>query len=281
MYAKEWKSNMQKAYKLASENACKSATKGKRLYDTKVRSSCLQEGDRVLVKNLLERGGPGKLRSYWEENIYVVLRRLNDESPVYEVKKENGTGRNRVLHRNLLMQCDSLPLESTTSANGSDNKKTDYRKIQKSKITHNDVEKKDRDNSNGLTYNVRSTDRYSKLPTDGIHVDNEADNVPNVVSDDESEIIIPNNIKNVTSKDKPSRLRHPAARFTYDTLGKPSIQTLNVNSNHVRQYPTTFTPNQFESNLNPNSVPWFPKHQQPYQHPYVRFIQPQYMFETY
>lgn len=61
MYAKEWKSNMQKAYQLASENDCKSATKGKRLYDTKVRSSCLQEGDRVLVKNLLERGGPGKL----------------------------------------------------------------------------------------------------------------------------------------------------------------------------------------------------------------------------
>lgn len=263
MYAKELEPNMQKAYKLASENACKSATKGKRLYDRKVRSSCLQEGDRVLVKNLLERGGPGKLRSYWEENIYVVLRRLNDESPVYEVKKDNGTGRNRVLHRNLLMQCDSLPLESTTSANGSDNKKTDYRKTQKSKFTHNDVVKKDRDNSNGLTYNVRSTDRYSKLPTDGIHVDNEADNFPNVVSDDESEINIPNNIENVTSKDKPARLRHPAAKFTYDTLGKPSIQTLNVNSNHVRQYPTTFTTFQLESNLNLNSVTWFPEHQQP------------------
>ncbi|CAG2191475.1 unnamed protein product [Mytilus edulis] len=175
---------MQKAYKLASENACTSATKGTRLYDTKVRGSCLQKGDCVLVENLLERGGPGKLRSYWKENIYVVLRRTNDKSPVYEVKKENVTRRKRLLHQNLLMQCDSLPLESTTSAHGSDNKKTDYRKTQKSKITsHNDVVNKNGDNSNYLTYNIRSTDtcRYSKLPTDGIHVDNETVNVPNVV----------------------------------------------------------------------------------------------------
>lgn len=185
------------------------------------------------------------------KNIYVVLRRLNDESPVYEVKKENGTGRNRVLHRNLLMQCDSFPLESTTSAHGSDNKKTDYRKTQKSKITpHNDVVKKDRDNSNDLTSNVRSTDRYSKLTKDGIHVDNETDNVHDAASDNESEIKIPNKTEYVTNKDKPTRLRDPAARFTYDTPGKPSIQTFDVDSNHIRQYPSTFTPNQLESNLN-------------------------------
>ncbi|CAC5375863.1 unnamed protein product [Mytilus coruscus] len=184
---------MQKAYQLASENACKSATKGERLYDTKVRSSCRQKGDGVLVRNLLERGGQGKLRSYWEENIYVTF----------------------------------------------------------------------------------------KTTIDGIHVQNETDNVLNAASDGESEIIIPNNTENVTSKDKPTGLRHPGTRFTYDTLGKPSIQTLDVTSNQIRQYPTTVTPNHLKSNLNPNSVPWYSQYQQPYHHPYVRFIQPQYMFDRY
>ncbi|CAC5417220.1 unnamed protein product [Mytilus coruscus] len=266
----EWKSNMQKAYKLASENACKSATKGKRLYDTKVRRSCLQEGDRVLVRNILERGGPRKLRSYWEENICVVLRRLNDESPVYEVKK------------GIKSEEIGLLLESITSAHGSDKKKTDHRKTLQSTITpHDDVCEKDSDISDDLTYKVQSTNRYSKLPTDGIPVDNENNNVLDAASDGESEIIIPNNTENVTSKDKPTRLRHPATKFTYDTLGKPSIQTFDVTSNQIRQYQTTVTPNHLESNLNPNSVPWYPQYQQPYHHPHVRFIQQQYMFHRY
>ncbi|CAG2255280.1 unnamed protein product [Mytilus edulis] len=118
---------------------------------------------------------------------------------------------------------------------------------------------------------------YSKLPTDGIHVDNEADNVPNVVSDDESDIIIPNNIE--MEQVKTNQQGYGILSQGLHTIRK--AKHTNVNSNHVRQYPTTFTSNQLENNLNPNSVPWFPKHQQPYQHPYVRFIQPQYMFQTY
>ena len=110
-YVDEWQKNMGKAYQTASENAKKNANKGKQQYDKKIRSSELHEGDRVLVRNLLERGGPGKLRSFWEKDIYVVLKRLNDDSPVYKVKREDGGGKARVLHRNLLMQCDSLPVE--------------------------------------------------------------------------------------------------------------------------------------------------------------------------
>lgn len=39
----------------------------------------------------------------------VVVRRLKD-SPVYEVRSEQGGGRIRRLHRNLLLQCNELPL---------------------------------------------------------------------------------------------------------------------------------------------------------------------------
>ena len=66
-YVTKWKSAMQKTYLLASKSATKSAMRGKRNYDKRMRSSALQVGDHVLVHNLNPRGGPGKLRSFWED----------------------------------------------------------------------------------------------------------------------------------------------------------------------------------------------------------------------
>lgn len=51
------------------------------------------------------------MRSYWENQVYVVTGRKHPSSPVYEVKPEKGAGRNRVLHRNMLLPCDFLPVE--------------------------------------------------------------------------------------------------------------------------------------------------------------------------
>ena len=100
---------MNDAYTLASKHAVKNSLKGKRNYDKGARYSILKPGDRVLVRNLSERGGPGKLRAHWEEDIQVVVSRMPD-SPVYEVKPEKKDGRKRLLHRNLLLPCDFLPL---------------------------------------------------------------------------------------------------------------------------------------------------------------------------
>ena len=67
----------------------------------------LEVGDRVLVRNLTPRQAPHKLCSYWEDKVHVVVSRKED-GPVYVVKPEIGTGRERTLHRNLLLPCNML-----------------------------------------------------------------------------------------------------------------------------------------------------------------------------
>uniref|UniRef100_A0A7N9AYF5 Gypsy retrotransposon integrase-like protein 1 n=1 Tax=Mastacembelus armatus TaxID=205130 RepID=A0A7N9AYF5_9TELE len=116
-YVDKWKKGMEEAYAIANENAKKAAEKSKRRYDTKVRSSVLLPGERVLVKNLTPRGGPGKLRDYWEEVIHTVVRQIGPDLPIYEVRPEKGKGRARVVHRNLLMSCDHLPFEQEPEIN--------------------------------------------------------------------------------------------------------------------------------------------------------------------
>ena len=110
-YVESWKKAMNDACVIARNNAKKSSDSGKQAYDKKLYGATLQVGDRVLVRNKSERGGTGKLRSYWEENVHVVLSQKDDNIPVYVVTAENGAGKERTLHRNLLLPCDHLPLE--------------------------------------------------------------------------------------------------------------------------------------------------------------------------
>jgi len=63
------------------------------------------------VRNRGERGGPGKLRSYWEDRVHVVTDRKYADGPVYVVKPERGPGETRVLHRTFLLPCDFLPFD--------------------------------------------------------------------------------------------------------------------------------------------------------------------------
>ena len=88
--------DMPEAYQISQKSNCRS----KHYYDTRVSGGVLP-GDRVLVRNLTERDGPGKLRSHWQYVIHVVIKRMADQSPVYKIKPEKVRGRVRVLHRNL------------------------------------------------------------------------------------------------------------------------------------------------------------------------------------
>ena len=100
-YVNDWKKNMEEAYKVAAEASKKVGEANKKAYDEKATAAVLTEGSRVLVRNLREKGGPGKLRAYWENKIYRVLERRG-EGPVYVVQPEKG-GEVRVLHRNHLL----------------------------------------------------------------------------------------------------------------------------------------------------------------------------------
>ena len=81
---------MEEAYQKASTTSTKNAKRSKRYYDRKVRSSAV---DRVLVCNLTPRGDLGKLRSHWEGEVYVVVKRKGPGSPVYEVRAETKAGK--------------------------------------------------------------------------------------------------------------------------------------------------------------------------------------------
>ena len=116
---------MKEAYQIAQQNAKKIAERGKEYYNKRVSGAgVLQPGDRVLVRNLTERGGPGKLRSHWEHVIHVVAERMGVQSPVYKVKPESGDGRTRVRHRNLLLPCDTLELGAPNLGFGTRPRKT-------------------------------------------------------------------------------------------------------------------------------------------------------------
>ena len=103
---------MREAYQIASKRTVSSQERSKQAYDKRVRHTVLEPGDRVLVRNLRERKGPGKLRSFWENRVYKVLKRMGEDSPVYQVSPESAPNATpRVLHRNLMLPFDDLPLE--------------------------------------------------------------------------------------------------------------------------------------------------------------------------
>ena len=75
---------MQEEYQLVMKKSQDSALKQKKQCDKHVRTALLLPGYRVLIKNMTPHGGPGKLKSYWKEEIHIVESHIGKYSPVYK-----------------------------------------------------------------------------------------------------------------------------------------------------------------------------------------------------
>ena len=78
------------------------AQRQKQLYDRRAGAVELHPGDKVLVKLDAFRGQRRKLKNRWGDALYMVVKRVADRIPVYEV--ENDTNKKRqVLHQARLL----------------------------------------------------------------------------------------------------------------------------------------------------------------------------------
>ncbi|KAL2087418.1 hypothetical protein ACEWY4_016246 [Coilia grayii] len=105
-YVKSLVSCLKSAMEIAQKHASTEQQHQAQQYDRRVKGTYLSVGDRVLVANKGERGKK-KLADKWENNVYTVVE-VNPRIHVYKIQDEKG--HTRVVHRNLLLEVNFLPL---------------------------------------------------------------------------------------------------------------------------------------------------------------------------
>ena len=107
-YLENWKEVMEDAYAAAIQNSTYKKKHGK---ERKLQAGrCLnklEQRDKVLVRNVTPRGGPGKLRPYWEPEIPEIVSRYTNDITC-EIKSKSYQNKTRVLHRNMLIHVTHL-----------------------------------------------------------------------------------------------------------------------------------------------------------------------------
>ena len=107
-YVGKWQEQMAQTYKIANRQSMQRKSKHVKRHNAKrLRASIVLPGDRVLVRNMSEQGGTGKLRSFWErQNPHCVRDLWRKPSLIQSASDPNGRTRN--VHRNMLQPCDDL-----------------------------------------------------------------------------------------------------------------------------------------------------------------------------
>ena len=114
-FVTNWKRKMSEAFALANQKSGRSQQANKERYDARANSVDIGIGERVLVQKC-KKSGTGKLESFWEPDVYVVVEK-RPNIPVFGVRKYGASNsRVRVLHRNLLKSVNELcPPEDESS----------------------------------------------------------------------------------------------------------------------------------------------------------------------
>ena len=121
-YVDEWERAMNQAFTIANKNAGTSGERNKQYYDKRARGVEICIGDRVLLRNDGEKGGTGKLKTFWEDQVYVVSSK-DPDVPVVTIKPEGSRKAAKRVHRNRVMKCNSLmPKEDVPQKNAEQKK---------------------------------------------------------------------------------------------------------------------------------------------------------------
>ncbi|XP_038551037.1 uncharacterized protein LOC119884795 [Micropterus salmoides] len=102
---------------IAQDHAAKEQNRHAQLYNKRVKGSKIDIGDRVLLANRKERGKK-KLADRWESTLYTVVD-MNAETHTYRVR-DTITGQEKVIHRNLLMLANFLPVGDSSGLSDHD-----------------------------------------------------------------------------------------------------------------------------------------------------------------
>ena len=238
-YAERWQQQMHEACKLAANGAKRSAARGKKHYDRKVKSTTLMPGDRVLIRNNASPGGPAKLKAYWEDQVHVVVKQPNPDIPVYQLVPESGKGRPRTIHRNLLLPCDYLPVEGQVLNDPIiDTMKPCSTKVDKPQeacesdqcecaILYDESKAEEDDclyhisEDETAEHTQNEDSEHSKEGTSAADsgTSSQLDEHEDMDSDLASSTLTPT----ANSATRPLRERRPPQSLTYDTLGSPSV----------------------------------------------------------
>ncbi|XP_077567977.1 uncharacterized protein LOC144193037 [Stigmatopora nigra] len=229
-------------------------------------SSVLQPGERILMENLTPRGGPGKLRDFWEDTVHTVVKQMGSGLLIYEVRPGRGKDRSRILYRNLLMSCEHLPVEITPEE-GKIGTRTPRKKKQPASHQESEKEGDDEDDFHCelRQLNERGAQEMEPergpLPVDRTHEvrgpasgpvqveeDHQLEDLPGEganpplegPSDEQfSETSPPTAVTEpeALTDERPRRERHPPRRTTYDHLGIPSCYSTQSPQERLTVYP--------------------------------------------
>ena len=290
-YVEQWATTMKDAYEIVRKRTGHQLhTRGER-ERKRAHSSALNPGDRVLVRNLSERGEPAKLRAYWEDKIHIVVERKGQDSPVYKVKSEGAEGRERVLHRNLLLPCHFLEQQSANTGNKRNSRNRKKRPVKTSHVTDeamNEARESDTDEDGYSDINFeeyRSAQRPEPVVVPDVEINGDIPNegpdlvnvndqggeelngevlphneignvnapVQNEMAENEDQPWNDENIEDPWPAQRPQRVRQPPVRFGYNQPGNPALFCQAVNTNLQPWQMTPYPP------WNPG---WLPPQQQ-------------------
>ncbi|KAJ8009202.1 hypothetical protein DPEC_G00086450 [Dallia pectoralis] len=107
--------DLQEAMAIAQEHANKEQNRQAELYNRRGKGKLIAVGDRVLVSNKRERG-KRKTADRWESAVYTVVG-INPSTHTYRISHPE-TGQERLVHRNLLMLVNFLPVDADSVSDG-------------------------------------------------------------------------------------------------------------------------------------------------------------------